>query len=178
VSVKDNQRQLLAEAVDALGNASPARVGVHEDQAESSHGRIVVRSIKTFQFKPSNPAFASVNCAVQIHRHAIEKRSGDVTDEDEIYVSSLPMRAMQPGEWLRTARGHWKVESLHHVKDRTLKEDRCTARGTSAVNMSTLRSLAVNLLQKAAKYAPRASDAFKADVQKAINIVIKKRLPI
>jgi len=175
VSVKDNRPQLLAEAMSAFESASPARIGAHLDPPEAGHGRIVTRGIKTIPFKPGNPVFATVNSAMLIHRHTVDKLIGKVTDEDELYMSSLPAGAKRPKCWLDTARAHWHIEALHHVKDRTLKEDRCTAQGATAVNMSTLRSLAVHLLRQTARYAPRASDAFKANVQKAIDLVMSKR---
>ena len=178
VSVKNNQPQLLAEAMDAHKNASVEQIGVHEDPPEASHGRIVVRSIKTFQFKSVYPDFVSVNTAMLIHRNTFHKRSGIETDEEEMYVSSLPRKAMTPGKWLGVARAHWHVESLHYIKDRTLKEDRCTAQGDTAVNMSTLRSLTANLLRKAGEYAPKISDAFKANVQLAINVITRKKTTI
>jgi predicted transposase YbfD/YdcC len=175
VSVKDNRPQLLAEALNALENVSPARLGIHVDPPEIGHGRIVTRGIKTFPFKPGNPVFATVNSAMLIHRHTVEKLTGKTSDEDELYMSSLPAGAKRAKCCLDITRAHWHIEVLHHVKDRTLKEDRCTAQGATAVNMSTLRSLAVDLLRKTARYAPRASDAFKANVQKAIDLVMSRK---
>lgn len=175
VSVKDNRVKLLTEAMAKHHNLPTTDIRCHTDNPKAEHGRVETRSIRVFSFTSANPAFATVQTAMLVHRRVRQVCTGHSTEEDELYVSSLFARAKTPREWLAIARGHWSIENcLHHIKDRTMKEDRCTAQGTSAVNMSTLRSLAVHLLRQRARFVPHASDAFKADAQKAINVVLNK----
>jgi len=180
VSVKDNRAKLLAEAMDKLTVISPADIRAHTDKPKTAHGRTETRSIRVFPFASENPNFATIATAMLVHRHTRHVTTGKITQEDELYVSSLHCRAKNAEGWLTVARGHWQIENgLHHVKDRTMKEDRCTAQGESAVNMSTMRSLAVHLLQQRARFVPNAIDAFKANVQKAVDLIFRtKKHPI
>jgi predicted transposase YbfD/YdcC len=48
------------------------------------------------------------------------------------------------------ARGHWGIESVHHVRDTTFAEDASQIRtGHGPANMATLRNLAVNTFRDA-----------------------------
>ena len=49
---------------------------------------------------------------------------------------------------LGQTRGHWTVESLHHVRDVTWDEDRCRIRtGHAPQAMAALRNLATSLIK-------------------------------
>lgn len=69
------------------------------------------------------------------------------TVERRYYLSSLPVDVEK---FARAVRGHWSVEnSLHWVLDVQCGEDRSRARtGHAAVNLATLRRLALNLLKR------------------------------
>jgi predicted transposase YbfD/YdcC len=63
-------------------------------------------------------------------------------------ITSLTREQASANELLGLVRGHWGIEnSLHYVRDETLREDRCRARkGNAAQALATLRNLTVHLL--------------------------------
>ena len=173
VSVKANRPALRTEALEELARLPSEDILGGKDNPKTAHGRVETRSIRVFPFVSDDQDFASVKTAMVVHRRTRIATSGRVTEEDELYVSSVYYSAKSTKRWLTDIRGHWHIENgLHHTKDRTMKEDRCVAQGTSAVNMSTLRSLTVHLLRSCARFAPNASDAFKANSQKAVDLVL------
>lgn len=73
--------------------------------------------------------------------------NGSSTKERRYYISSLPADAKLIGE---SVRSHWGVEnSLHWVMDVTFREDYARNRKDhSAMNMSTMRHFALNLIKQ------------------------------
>ena len=71
---------------------------------------------------------------------------GDETDEDVQGVGVISDMAMTAKEMGKIKRNHWAVENtLHHVLDVTLREDRSPAK-KSKNNLALLRKFAFNLL--------------------------------
>jgi hypothetical protein len=63
-------------------------------------------------------------------------------------VTSLPAEQGHPRYLTARARGHWSVEAVHHVRDRTLDEDRHTARtGNAALAWAIARDTAISALR-------------------------------
>lgn len=70
--------------------------------------------------------------------------------ETAYYVTSLRRERAGPAKLLELVRRHWGAieNGLHHVRDTTLDEDRCTIfRGDAPENLATLRNLALNWLR-------------------------------
>jgi hypothetical protein len=61
-----------------------------------------------------------------------------------------PARPGQPRRLADLIRGHWGIETLHHLRDVTFAEDACKVRtGAGPSVMATLRNLAIGVLCRA-----------------------------
>ena len=71
--------------------------------------------------------------------------------EAAYYISSVSRaKGGDAKTLLKLARGHWGAieNGLHHVRDTTFNEDRCTIfRGDAAENLAALRNTALNWLR-------------------------------
>jgi predicted transposase YbfD/YdcC len=89
-----------------------------------------------------------VNQVIHLQR---ERISQDVrTVESAYYVTSLPRHRAGASRLLELIRRHWGAieNGLHHVRDTTFDEDRCTIfRGQAPENLAALRNLALNWLR-------------------------------
>jgi predicted transposase YbfD/YdcC len=84
---------------------------------------------------------------VRVHRDVCH--DGKQSEEVAFYISSLPDTT--PAAVFATGiRGHWSIEnSLHYVKDVTLKEDASRIRTKyGPENMSILRNITLNILRR------------------------------
>lgn len=150
--VKENQptlhaklKALLDEAV--LDGQMPLDP-FHE--VDGDHGRIETRrvwatdQVQHLRLPEPWPGLASVACV----RRVREVIGGDTSDEWSYYVSSIrrPSAAALAG----AIRGHWGIENqLHWHLDVNFGEDACRVRkGHGAQNLSRLRRIALNLLQR------------------------------
>ncbi|MGC8489645.1 MAG: hypothetical protein ACP5QO_15705 [Clostridia bacterium] len=63
-------------------------------------------------------------------------------------ATSQPPDRADERKILGQLRGHWTVESLHHIRDVTYDEDRCRIRtGNAPQAMAALRNLATSLIK-------------------------------
>lgn len=79
-------------------------------------------------------------------------------------VTSLSAEQASPAEMAAWARGHWSIEAVHHIRDRTMDEDRHTVRTKNAAqNWATVRDTTISALRLAGytniKMAGRATAA-------------------
>lgn len=77
-------------------------------------------------------------------------RHGRRETETAYYVTSLPRSRANATQLLALVRDHWGAieNGLHHVRDTTLDEDRCTIfRGHAAENLAAFRNTALNWLR-------------------------------
>lgn len=116
---------------------------------------------------------------VRIRTEYISEPGSPVEEENHYYLTSLShlRREGSPQALLEEVRRHWDIENkLHHVKDRTMREDDSrTKRG--AVNMCWLRNLAVTLMpflegESAAQKAIHVA----ANPKKVLRLIKAKRL--
>ena len=158
LQVKDNQPTLHAK-VEALMNEAILEnlVGWKGSQCQdvdSGHGRIETRSVwLTTEVKWLGPELLALwpglkaVAAVERKREVLGKET-KVSIERHYYILSNPRCAAERvGEIIR---GHWSIEnSLHHVLDVSFNEDLSRVRkGHGAENLSRLRRLTANLLQR------------------------------
>jgi predicted transposase YbfD/YdcC len=80
----------------------------------------------------------------------LEKTASDGTTECWYLLTSLPLKEFPPQEFLAVVRKHWQIENgLHHVKDRTLKEDMYQGKQAGLIETLTiLRNGVVTLLNQ------------------------------
>ena len=103
--------------------------------------------------------------------------------EVHLYVVTGPkgLRRLSAKRLAKIIRGHWGIENrLHHVLDRTLREDAQKTRvGEGAVTLSLLRKLSIsilnNLLPKSYsdKYLPEVQAILAAKPRKLLNVLNK-----
>ena len=149
--VKDGkQPKLHAAATQVLGGRPLDEADAVMEERVS--GNQVRRSVYLSEDRAlvTWPRWAEVKSVVRV---LFEKRDSDgqmVETEDRYYVTSLPMDALTPKQWIRVTRGHWAVENnCHHTWDAALKEDKrpwivAESQGTLAVML--LRRIAYNIL--------------------------------
>jgi len=91
-------------------------------------------------------------------------------------------RPLSPRRVAELIRGHWGIENrLHHVKDRTFREDDQKAR-CGAVALCWLRSVALTLLERAEsrrrgksrRYMPEIRECYKAHPRRAVALLHAK----
>ena len=71
--------------------------------------------------------------------------------ETSYYVTSLTREQADADQLLKLNRGHWGAieNGVHHVRDTTLDEDRCTIfRGHAPQNLAAFRNTALNWLRR------------------------------
>ncbi|MDY3556342.1 hypothetical protein R5W24_005506 [Gemmata sp. JC717] len=85
----------------------------------------------------------------QVFRLERQRRGGGSVTVEVVYgITSLSPVAGPPEALLGYTRDHWGIESLHHIRDVTLGEDRCRVRrGAAPRVLASLRNVAVYLLR-------------------------------
>ena len=97
---------------------------------------------------------------IKISTETCEKTTGNITQEERWYISSLALDAEQA---LSAVRSHWQVESMHWTLDMTFREDESRIRkGNGALAFNVMRKIALNL--------------FKQDKTKSASMARKKKM--
>ncbi|MFU3625523.1 ISAs1 family transposase [Pseudomonas aeruginosa] len=144
-TVKGNQKT-LAEAIrlqfahrDAPDYAEPLQI---------AHGRIEQRRIGCTTALNDYLDFPHVGQAWLIERECTHKKSGQHSREVVVGVTSRRPEEMTPQQLLAINRGHWSIESVHHIIDWNYDEDRGRIRsGHGPANVARLRRFAIGLLK-------------------------------
>jgi predicted transposase YbfD/YdcC len=143
--IKRNQ----ATAYRQLAGLPWPDIAVQHTASSAGHGRHESRSIKTCSIADGlgGIAFPHARLALRVHRR--RKQTGRRETRETVYaVTSLDAHQATPAELAAAVRGHWTVESLHHVRDVTYAEDASTVHTGSAPRaMATFRNLAIGLLK-------------------------------
>jgi predicted transposase YbfD/YdcC len=119
------------------------------DHAPPDHGRIETRTIWTTTELNDYLDFPHVGQAFMIHRHAIDKKSGDISSEIAYGITSRPAHQADAQALLGVNRGHWTIEnSCHYIIDWNYDEDRSRIRtGRGPENITRLRRFAVGVIK-------------------------------
>jgi predicted transposase YbfD/YdcC len=146
VPVLGNQPGLYAQ-LDVLDwENTPAAAAT----TEITRGRIETRTIRVLP-APEETGFPYARQAVLLERYVTIKKNGHWVMrncEAVLYVTSLDAGQASPQDLLAYARGHWKVEHLHWLRDVVWREDKSTLRTGSAPQvMSALTNLAITLFR-------------------------------
>lgn len=142
-------REVL-EAFDAETCATLAReTGSYAATVDKGHGRNEVRRVwvqRDVSWLAQTEEWPGLSSLVLVE--AERTRGGVTSCERRAYISSLTVSAEELGAKVR---GHWHVENrLHWVLDVSFGEDRARiGRSNGAENMSVMRKIAMNLLQRA-----------------------------
>ena len=144
-TVKGNQPSLL----EALEFYFRDRGRPHfVEHTPPDHGRIETRKIWTTTELNSYLEFPHVGQAFVIERYRTKKKSGETSLEIAYGITSRPPQQANPQRVLRANRGHWAIESCHHMIDWNYDEDRSRIRtGHGPENITRLRRFAIGVLK-------------------------------
>lgn len=145
-TVKGNQPQLKADITLLFDErAAPD----HEDVSAPDHGRIETRRIWCSTALNAYLDFPHVGQVFMIEREVTKKKTGEVSIEHALGITSQSPQQADPQRVLTTNRGHWVIEnSCHYIIDWNFHEDRsriCAGHGPA--NVSRLRRFAVGILK-------------------------------
>jgi predicted transposase YbfD/YdcC len=172
VGLKGNREALLEEVAAAFGRTDPGRIARDRD-VDAGHGRIETRIAEIIPLR-TQCKYPHLRTAVRVHRTRINKKSARVSQETSYYVATFAADCFTAAEVQTLVRGHWAIENrLHHVKDRTMQEDRCQARANVGSNLALLRSVAIMLKARAKTANPRISAKLRGSADAAIGLVTR-----
>ena len=147
--LKDSQPTLYAEATRLF---SPRRKPVlaaqsHEVRKPYEEHRRLYISGELAKFD----GWANLQTVLRVDRDKVHLGTGEMLHQGSRYfISSLPVDALTPQQWLRLVRCYWAVENEgHHTLDTALTEDDrpwITADPQGMVAVLLLRRLAYNIL--------------------------------
>jgi predicted transposase YbfD/YdcC len=129
------------------------------------HERYVVSVVylnieNAVKYMPELGLWAGIKTLVKVERHVdarvVKGEPVEAVDDDpRYYISSLDI---EPEAMHKTIIGHWSVEVVHNQLDVTFLEDKCRiSRGACAEVLSTMRKLALNILNSIRWLWPKES---------------------
>ena len=145
-TVKGNQPRLQADITLLFKQrAAPD----YEDVSPPDHGRIETRRIWCSTALNAYLDFPHVGQVFMIVREVTNKKSGAVSIEHALGITSRLPEQANPQRVLTTNRGHWVIEnSCHYIIDWNFNEDRSRiCAGHGPVNVTRLRRFAVGILK-------------------------------
>ena len=145
-TVKGNQPALQQDiALLFQDRAAPD----YEAVSASDHGRIETRRIWCSTALNAYLDFPHVGQVFMIEREVTNKKSGELSIEHALGITSRPPEQADAQCVLSTNRGHWVIEnSCHYIIDWNFNEDRsriCAGHGPA--NVTRLRRFAVSILK-------------------------------
>jgi predicted transposase YbfD/YdcC len=148
--VKGNQPTLQRDIAEAT--AHRGRCTGHAETIQSAHGRIERRSLwvaPALAVREHVLGFPGARQILELTRHVVIKRTGQVHEETGYAVTSLSAEQADAAALLRLWREHWGIEnSVHWVRDVIFGEDRSTTRtGHGAEVLAAFRNLAISLIR-------------------------------
>jgi predicted transposase YbfD/YdcC len=112
------------------------------------HGRIETRRIWCSTALNGYLDFPHVGQVFLIERESVNKKTGEITDETVLGITSRTQQEASPKRVLAVNRGHWSIESVHYIIDWNYDEDRSRIRtGFGPENITRLRRFAVGILK-------------------------------
>lgn len=118
-TVKDNQKTLKEDIIALHLENTP----VQAETIEKAHGRIEIRRIQTSEKINDYVIFPFVKQVFRLERERTIIKTGTTSVEVVFGVTSRTAADLSPADLLAVNRGHWGIEALHHVRDRTFDED-------------------------------------------------------
>lgn len=151
IGLKANQYHLYRHCI-CLEVCQPAEFS-RDDAPKRGHGRLQQRSYQCFKINRSNLAtrwqVGGPQSLIVVNRQRQSLDGEGTTNEKSYYASNaIPECQADADELFNAVRQHWCVESMHYQRDVTLSEDDFrTKNGSVSRLMSSLRTLAINLLK-------------------------------
>ncbi len=130
--------------------------------AALEHGRIETRRIWCSSALNAYLDFPHVGQVYLIERDAIDKKTGKPSGDIALGVTSRTPQQASPQRLLAVNRGHWAIESVHHIIDWNYDEDRSRIRtGFGPENITRLRRFAVGILKSFQKPAQSIAEMMR-----------------
>ncbi len=118
------------------------------EAASPDHGRIETRRIWCSTELNAYLDFPHVGQVFQIERESIDKKTGVISLETALGITSRTPQQASPKRVLTVNRGHWSIERVHYIIDWNYDEDRSQIRtGFGPENITRLRRFAVGILK-------------------------------
>ena len=118
------------------------------ESPKPEHGRHERRSIWVSSELNDHVTFPGVAQVFAVRRETTEQSSGKRRCETAYGVTSLTRKAASPKRLLTLNRGHWAIESMHHILDWSFDEDRSTIRaGHGPDNTTLFRRFAIGIIK-------------------------------
>jgi predicted transposase YbfD/YdcC len=128
----------------------------------ADHGRLETRRIWCSTALNAYLDFPHVGQVFLIERDSIKKKTGEHTREIALGITSRTPHQASPQRVLAVNRGHWSIESVHHILDWNYDEDRSRIRtGFGPENMTRLRRFAVGILKSFQKPAQSIAELMR-----------------
>ncbi|QJT06325.1 ISAs1 family transposase [Streptomyces asoensis] len=144
VIVKGNQKKLRKQ----LKSLPWKDIPLQGRTRGTGHGRSEIRRIKAATV--NSLLFPGARQAVQIKRRRTDHKTRKTTVKTVYAVTSLTAEQATAAQLAELVRDHWKIETLHHVRDTTFAEDASQLRtGNAPRAMATWRNLAIGALRTA-----------------------------
>ena len=119
------------------------------ETVDAGHGRIAPRRLPTREVRVGSRHWPGRAQVVQLARHVIVKKTGEVREERVAGVTSLAPERADAARLLALVRGHWHIENKSHwVRDVTFDEDRSQVRcGSIPQAMAALRTTVIGRMR-------------------------------
>ncbi len=144
-TAKANQPGLQRDIALQFGKRGPADF-VQIDPPD--HGHIDTRRIWCSTALNDYLDFPHVGQVFLIERESIDKKTGKLSHEIALGVTSRTPEQASPQRLLTVNRGHWAIEIVHYLIDWNYDEDRGRIRtGFGPENITRLRRFAVGILK-------------------------------
>lgn len=120
----------------------------HVEVTPPDHGRIETRRIWCSTALNGYIDFPYVGQVFLIERETLIKKTGELRREIALGLTSRNPQDASPQRLLAINRGHWLIESVHHIIDWNYDEDRSRIRtGFGPENITRLRRFAIGILK-------------------------------
>ena len=130
--------------------------------AALDHGRIETRRIWCSTTLNAYLEFPHLGQVFRIERECIDKKTGELSLETALGITSRTPQEASPQRVLAINRGHWSIESVHYIIDWNYDEDRSQIRtGFGPENITRLRRFAVGILKSFQKPAQSIAEMMR-----------------
>ena len=144
-TVKGNQPTLERDIALLFENRQTAHF---VEVTPPDHGRIETRRIWCSSALNAYIDFPHVGQVFLIERQTLIKKTGELRCETALGITSRRTQEASPQQVLAINRGHWSIESVHHIIDWNYDEDRSRIRtGFGPENITRLRRFAIGILK-------------------------------
>lgn len=164
LALKGNQGSLHADVATWFADPGLAGISKAHSSVDDGHGRIEERTALAADaawLAKRHPNWSKLSSIVAVRARRTNKKSGAVSCETRLYISSLPP---DPEALAAAIRAHWSIENnLHWVLDVSFNEDQCRVRKDHAPqNLAIIRRIALNMLKKEPSKMPIKQKRLKA----------------